>query len=152
MVRLRLRAIVPLEGVSWPASRRKSVDLPPPFSPTSPIRSPSIISRSISRSTGLPPKSFETLAKLASNILLNLLIACRASFVQEQHQQQGTQRTGGQREQRPEVRRAIGDRGHAQTKEREQHNHRRAKQSRLQREHRCALRLWTAPVDIRADG
>src|SRR5579883_2347216 len=150
MVRLRLRAIVPLEGVSWPASRRKSVDLPPPFSPTSPMRSPSRISRSISRSTELPPKSFETFAKLASNILLDLLVVCRASFMQEQHQQQGTQHTGGQREQRPAVYRAIGDRSHAQAEEREKHNHRRAKQSRLQGKHRRALRLWSTPVDIRA--
>src|SRR5579871_1060756 len=62
--------MMPEVGSSRPASSLNSVDLPPPFSPTSPIRSPSIISRSISRKIRLPPKSLLTFEKLTSNIFV----------------------------------------------------------------------------------
>src|SRR5260221_8459753 len=69
MVRLRRREITPSVGVSIPARSLNSVDLPPPFSPTRPMRSPSMISKSISRKIGLPPKSLLTLEKLMSNMV-----------------------------------------------------------------------------------
>src|SRR2546426_9568845 len=65
--------MVPLVGSSSPASSLKSVDLPPPFSPTSPMRSPSIISASISQKMAFPPKSFLTFERFTSNIICALL-------------------------------------------------------------------------------
>src|SRR5437764_4008690 len=73
MVRLRRREMVPLVGSSSPARSLHSVDLPPPFSPTSPMRSPSIISASISQKMGFPPKSLLTFERFTSNIICALL-------------------------------------------------------------------------------
>src|SRR5579863_3407741 len=67
MVKFRLREMTPCVGVSRPASNLKSVDLPLPFSPTSPIRCPSNISTSTSSKTGFPPKSLLTFEKLTSS-------------------------------------------------------------------------------------
>ena len=54
-LRPRLRWTSPRSGSSRPAARRRSVVLPAPFGPTSPIRSPSAIDASIeSRMTNVP--------------------------------------------------------------------------------------------------
>src|SRR5947209_5679918 len=82
MVRLRRREMTPLVGSSRPASSLNSVDLPPPFSPTSPMRSPSIISRSMSRKTRFPPKSLLTLEKFTNNISGSLLIVRVLPYLQ----------------------------------------------------------------------
>src|SRR3989442_14898927 len=79
MVRLRRREMTPALGDSISASNLNSVDLPLPFSPTSPIRSPSSISRSISEKTGLPPKSLLTSENVISNMSMCLLIVCNGT-------------------------------------------------------------------------
>src|SRR5947209_5735372 len=76
MVRLRRREITPALGDSISAINLNSVDLPLPFSPTRPIRSPSSSSRPISEKTGLPPKSLLTSENVISNMGMCLLIGC----------------------------------------------------------------------------
>src|SRR5690242_9989380 len=68
--------MIPARGDSLSAINLNSVDLPLPFSPTRPIRSPSSISRSISEKTGLPPKSLLTPENVISNMGMCLLIIC----------------------------------------------------------------------------
>src|SRR6266550_5900031 len=50
----------PASGSSSPASRRRSVDLPAPFGPTSPIRARRGTTRSTSARTTSTPYDFET--------------------------------------------------------------------------------------------
>src|SRR5438105_2421617 len=76
MVRLRRREMTPALGASISAINLNRVDLPLPFSPTRPIRSPSSSSRAISEKTGLPPKSLLTSENVISNMGMCLLIVC----------------------------------------------------------------------------
>ena len=55
-----MRRIVPLSGASMPASSRRSVDLPAPFGPTSPIRACGGTTRSTPARTTCAPWDFET--------------------------------------------------------------------------------------------
>src|SRR6266404_1895669 len=49
----------PLSGLTSPARIRSSVDLPEPFGPISPMRSPSETVNQIFWNSGLAPKAFE---------------------------------------------------------------------------------------------
>src|ERR1035438_6278704 len=58
---MRLRtATSPLSGLTWPTRMRRSVDLPDPFGPISPIRSPSEMVKETFWKSGFAPKDFDS--------------------------------------------------------------------------------------------
>ena len=57
-------AISPLSGLTSPARIRSNVDLPEPFGPISPMRSPSETLKLMFWNSGLAPKDFEMFCAL----------------------------------------------------------------------------------------